>query len=266
MDEFSKNFTQKGIHRVMSVPLFHFPLQCVTWNNTFSVLSYDTSNQTPVLWHFVKRPLFTKLYNNGQRETPTLSAPPLLAYIWDFNPHKQPNQKRSVAMQLSVVALEGVLVDPSSTERRQTLHHVCLPVSVCPAILLTVADAWRATDQIPCGLQTLGCESKILYVLFIYWTERSCSFRSWISFCIFIHQDCGLDWGDISWSSISKDSFTLESGDPGHTWGLACRERDFPFLWTQQVQLLLWLLHIGSTNPHKSWDHFQRTMKPLESQ
>lgn len=41
-------------------------------------------------------------------------------------------------------------------------------------------------------------------------------------------------------------------------------ERDFPFLWTWQVQLFFWLLHIGSTYPHESFVLFQRIMQPLE--
>lgn len=65
-------------------------------------------------------------------------------------------------------------------------------VSVCPAIL-TIADAWRAADQPPCGLQPLGYESKnsLRTEHLLNRKEIVLSTRSRISFGMFIHQDCG---------------------------------------------------------------------------
>lgn len=119
-------------------------------HNTLSVLSNDTSNQTAMLQHSVKRPLFTKLYNNGQSETPTLCTPSLLASIWNINPYKQPNQKRSVATQLSVVATEGVLVGPSSTEGIQTLKFApCMPLCFClPSNFVNCCRCLKGTEPV----------------------------------------------------------------------------------------------------------------------
>lgn len=58
------------------------------------MLSYYTSNQTPVLQYSVKRPLFIKLYNNSQWETPTPLITSLLAFILGMLTHTS-NQTKS---------------------------------------------------------------------------------------------------------------------------------------------------------------------------
>ena len=115
----------------------------------------------------VKRPLFTKLYNNSQRKTPSLFTG---FYIGDINPYKQPNQKRSVAIQLSVVAVQGVVVDPWSTEQTQTLKFApCKSVCFCrPSNLLNCCRCSKGNGPVSMWPAVTQLQNKILYVLLIH--------------------------------------------------------------------------------------------------
>lgn len=125
-------------------------------------------------------------------------------YIGDINAYKQPNQKKSVAIQLSVVALEGVLVDPSSTERRQTLKFApCMPLCFClPSNFVNCCRCSKGNGPDPMWPVATRMQSKTLYVNLIYWIERSCSFRLVLDpfFWRQVHSS-GLRFGP--WSTVS---------------------------------------------------------------